>query len=196
MIVRDFIRAPVRAIPPTLAVRLGRCRIRLLPELATSEEVASWIRSGEDLEVRLRTDGIAPHDLALELLTCLGEALWESMAHEERVAYLRVLDEEIRSGVAGEIVDEALAAKRVLLSSPIHARSRRRLLAYARASFAATLAEYVHALWHDVTVRQGEEDLPPGRVRARLTMLARWFPPGSGRRLFARRNEAPGSAFN
>jgi hypothetical protein len=54
--------------------------------------------------------------------------------------------------VTGEIDEQALEEKRWLLSSAVLARSRNRLLRYAGASFASTAAEYVHCLWHDVTV--------------------------------------------
>jgi hypothetical protein len=34
-------------------------------------------------------------------------------------------------------------------------------------------AEYVHCLWHDVTIRTGEEYLPAPQLRRRLELLAR-----------------------
>ena len=55
---------------------------------------------------------------------------------------------------------------------------------YAAASFAATVAEYIHSLWHDVAVRTETEHLPAPWLRRRLDMLARWFPPGRGYRLY------------
>jgi hypothetical protein len=94
------------------------------------------------------------------------------------------LSAEIEAGVSGEIDEEALAEKRALLGSRVSARSRRRLERYARASFAGTAAEYIHCLWHDVTVRSGPEHLPAPWLRRRLQMLAGWFPPNRGYRLF------------
>ena len=46
------------------------------------------------------------------------------------------------------------------------------------------LFQYIHSLWHDVTVRTSEEHLPAQWLRRRLEFLARWFPPDRGHRLF------------
>ena|SRR2546430_12785496 len=93
----------------------------------------------------------------------------------------------VRLGVSGEIDEEALKEKRALFSRRACARSRTHLERYACASFAGTVAEYVHCLWHDVTVRTGREHLPSVWLRRRLQLLARWFPPDRGHRLFPRR---------
>jgi hypothetical protein len=64
------------------------------------------------------------------------------------------------------------------------ANNVKRLTRYGRASFAGTVAEYVHCLWHEVTVRTGPDYLPVPPLRRRLELLARWFPPNRGYRLF------------
>jgi len=71
------------------------------------------------------------------------------------------------------------------MASAAASRSMRHLEAYARASFAGTAAEYVHALWHDVTARSGPDYLDAGRLRIRLKLLASIFPPDAGYRLFS-----------
>jgi len=55
---------------------------------------------------------------------------------------------------------------------------------YGAASFAGTAAEYIHCLWHDVTIRSGRDFLPARQLKARLDLLSRWFPPAPGHRLF------------
>ncbi len=182
-LVADWLVPALEAVPDEAVRRLGRCRIRLVAE---SEEWSSrWRSAGGTLEVELALDGEEPHDLALELLVCLGQALWDVLPRDDWQAYLRLLQAEIEAGVNGEIDETALEEKRRLLSSRLLARSPRRLERYARASFGATFAEYVHSLWHDVTVRTGEEHLPPKWLRKRLELLAAWFPPKPGCRLFA-----------
>jgi hypothetical protein len=47
-----------------------------------------------------------------------------------------------------------------------------------------TAAEHVHCLWHEVTIRIGPDYLPAERLRQRLKLMARWFPPDRGHRLF------------
>lgn len=144
------------------------------------QTVSRWRAGSGRIEVELAAGEAEPHDVALELLVCLGQAAWEALAPEESSAWLRLLDAEIRSNVEGEIDEEALEEKRRLFSSRALARSSRRLLRYAGAAFAGTLAEYVHALWHDVGVRVGPEHLPPAWLRRRLELFERWFPPEGG----------------
>ena len=138
------------------------------------------------------TEGVSHHDLALELLLCVGQALWERTIPGEREAYWKLLGEEIEEGVSGEIDEQALTEKSALLASRASARSRRRFDRYARASFAGTAAEYVHCLWHNVKVRRGPEHLSARWLRRRLEMLARWFPPDRGYRLFSRMRKSSG----
>lgn len=182
-LVAEWLEPALEAVPEEAIARLGRCRLRLVSE--SPEWSSRWSSAGGALEVELALNGVEPHDLALELLLCLGQALWETLTEEEYQAYLRLLQAEIEAGVTGEIDETALEEKRKLLSSRVLAQSPRRLERYAQASFGATFAEYVHSLWHDVTVRTGPEHLPPDWLRRRLELLAAWFPPRPGYRLFA-----------
>ena len=95
-----------------------------------------------------------------------------------------LLCDEISMGIEGEIDEQALEEKRTLFKSRSHANSGRRLTRYGRSSFAGTAAEYVHSLWHEVTIRTGPDYLPALPLRRRLELMARWFPPDRGHRLF------------
>jgi hypothetical protein len=103
----------------------------------------------------------------MELLLCLGQALWERLSETELRAYWMLLFDEISMGVEGEIDEQAFEGKRSLFKTRSHANSAERLTRYGRASFAGTAAEYVHCLWHEVTVRTGPDHLPvPCRLRS------------------------------
>jgi hypothetical protein len=143
-----------------------------------------WTETSVGLEVIVINGENPGHDLAIEMLVCLGQALWERLSKEEFKAYWLLLADEIRDGVSGEIDEQALEEKRMLLASRFQARSPRQLARYGRASFTGTAAEYVHSLWHDVNVRIGEDYLPAPQLRRRLELIASWFPPGRGFRLF------------
>jgi hypothetical protein len=130
------------------------------------------------------THGFDEHDLALELLLCLGQVLWERLSDAELRAYWMLLWDEISIGIEGEIDEQALEEKRSLFESRSHANSTERLARYGRASFAGTAAEYVHCLWHDVTVRSGPDYLPTISLQRRLKLMAQWFPPDRGQHLF------------
>ena len=171
-LVREFIRPAVRAVPASMARRLGHCRISL--DIADATVASQWTETGADLKVSVMTVGSEDHDIAMDLLLCLGQALWEKLSDGELRKYWLVLDQEIRAGISGEIDEQALEEKRSLLASRVHARSRRQLTRYGRATFAGTAAEYVHCLWHQVTARTGPDYLPAPQLRRRLELLAGW----------------------
>ena len=136
-------------------------------------------------EVSVTTAGIEEHDVAMELLLCLGQGLWERLSDGDAVwAYWMLLRDEISMGIEAKIHEQALEEKRSLFESRSHANNVKRLTRYGRASFAGTVAEYVHCLWHEVTVRTGPDYLAVEPLRRRLELMARWFPPNRGYRLF------------
>src|ERR1017187_8721330 len=182
-LVREFIRPAVRAVPSSLARRLGSCRISLPAEVA-SDVASRWTTANGRLEVSVTPAGIEEHDVAMELLLCLGQRLWERLEDGELRAYWMLLCDEISMGIEGEIDEQALEEKRSLFESRSHANNVNRLTGYARASFAGSVAEYVHCLWHEVTVRTGPEAVNVAPLRRRLELMARWFPPNRGYRLF------------
>jgi hypothetical protein len=131
-IIRNFIRPAVRSVPRALAARLKKCSISL-PTLLMNPALASqWVTTKDGLEIVLVSEGINGHDLAMELLLCVGQALWEAALPDERKAYLKLLRTEIEAGVSGEIDQESLRQKRALFSCRAFARSRSRLEQYAR----------------------------------------------------------------
>lgn len=194
-LVREFIRPAVRAVPSSLARRLGSCRISLPAEVAT--DVASrWITTDSALEASVTTKAFEEHDVAMELLLCLGQALWERLSDAELRAYWMLLRDEISAGIEGEIDEQALEEKRSLFDRRSHANRAEQLTRYGCASFAGTAAEYVHCLWHEVTVRTGPDCLPTQPLRRRLELMARWFPPDRGHRLFPAVQRPPGLSLS
>ena len=175
----ETIRSALASLPPPLARRLGSVHFTVLDSLGRCS--SRWTRTGEGIEVELSGEDTNPHDCALELLTCLGQGVWESARRDERRAWLELLSEEMEAGVRGEIDEPSLDEKRLILSSSLLARSPRRLEKYARAAYAGTLAEYLHSLWHRVTVRRGPDFLPAIRLHGRFALFRRWFPQDPGR---------------
>jgi hypothetical protein len=182
-LLREFIRPAVRALPSSMARRLGSCLIAL-PAEADREVTSQWTKTAAGLQISVNTAECEDHDIAMELLLCLGQALWERLSDAELKQYWHLLDQELRAGISGEIDEQSLEEKRSLLANRFRARSPKQLARYGRASFAGTAAEYVHCLWHEVTARAGPEHLPAAQLRRRLELLARWFPPTRGYRLF------------
>lgn len=190
-LVREFIRPAVRAVPSSLARRLGSSRISL-PAEAAADLASRWTITDNELEVSVTTKGVEEHDVAMELLLCLGQALWERLSDAELRAYWMLLCDEISAGIEGEIDEQALEEKRSLFDRRSHANRAEQLTRYGCASFAGTVAEYVHCLWHEVTIRTGPDYLPTQPLRRRLELMARWFPPDRGHRLFPAAQRPPG----
>jgi hypothetical protein len=170
---REFIDGALRVVPGEIAAKLGTFRVELVTKLDDDQTASRWQQSQTGLEIVVATAGTEPHDVAMEALVCLGQALWEKLTAAERNSYLHLLSQELDAGIAGEIDEQALDEKKRLLASRVLVGSPRRLLRYARVSFAATAAEYIHSRWHDVTVREGPEHLPREWIRRRFETLAR-----------------------
>jgi hypothetical protein len=178
-----FVRPALRAVPRAAAARLKRCVIELPEDLCGA--ASQWTATPDATEIAVAAGGVDDHDIAMELLVCIGQAIWHSAAPFERAAWLKLLGSEIQAGVTGEMDDQALDAKRKLFAGRSAARDAELLAAYAEASFAATFAEYAHSMWHDVSIRSGTSHLDAGQVSRRLQWMARHFPPNRGYRLFA-----------
>ena len=185
-LLREFVRPAVRAIPSSMARQIGECTVSLATELGGPDITSQLVETSRQIEICVASGNREAHDIAIELLLCVGQALWVKLPPGQRRAYWKLLDTELRAGVDGEIDADALEQKQILLNNRFSARSRRRLLRYGAASFAATAAEYIHCLWHDVSLRQGPEHLVAPCVRRRLELLACWYPPDRSYRLFPR----------
>ena len=185
-LISRFVRPAVRAVPPVMARQIGFCRVRLAGKLDGRAVASRWTDRAGEVEIEVAAGGREDHDAALELLLCLGQVLWTRLSGTQQKAYWLLLDGELRAGTPGEIDEDALRHKRALLAGHYSAASDSRLEHYGAASFAGTAAEYVHSLWHDVSVRPGPDFLPPRELRRRFELLSRWYPPAPGYRLFPR----------
>ena len=76
-LVGEFILPVVRAVPASMARRLGHCRISL--DIAHATVASQWTETEAGLEVSVITAESEDHDIAMELLLCLGQALWAEL---------------------------------------------------------------------------------------------------------------------
>jgi hypothetical protein len=170
-----------------MALQLGFCSVSVVDDLGGPTVVSRWTASGRELEIEIAAAGREGHDVALELLLCLGQALWTKLTGGQQKAYWLLVDAELRAGTPGEIDEDALRQKKAVPSGCFSATSRRRLECYGAASFAGTAAEYIHCLWHDVKIRAGPDFLSAPQLSRRLQLLSRWYPPAPGYQLFPRK---------
>ncbi len=183
-LIRDFIRPAVRAFPSPMARQIGFSRISLFVDLGSPNVASKWTAGGRELRISISVGGRDGHDVAMELLLCLGQALWQKLRPGQLKTYWLLLDSEFLARIGGEIDEDALREKRALSGGRISAGSDRRLERYGCASFAGTAAEYVHSLWHDVEVVSGPGHLPAKQLRRRLELLQAWFRPDRGHKLY------------
>lgn len=197
---RAMLREPAHAVPEAIAQRLGKLRVLVVPFVACSENgdlvcfskpggethSAVWIETDDCTHLVLPCRELDAHDTGFEFLASIAELLRPRLRASELEAYARILEEELRTEVRGEIDEEAAAAKQpVLRNRPLRARSQEQFERYRDISFVSTLAEYMHGLWHDVQIRVGPEHLPYAQLRRRMDVLADLFPPNPGYRVFA-----------
>ena len=200
---RMMVREPAQAVPDTIAQRLGKLRVLVVPYVACSEpgdlvtftkpegetHSAVWVETEKQVSLVLPCRELDPHDTGFEFLASVAELLRTHLSPEELERFTELLEEELRAGVSGEIDEDALTAKEALVS----ARSRRpnpsRFEHYRDVAFVSTMAEYMHGLWHDVQVRVGPEHLPISPLRRRMKLLSELFPPNPGYSVFAKELE-------
>lgn len=196
---RTMVREPARAVPQTIAKRVGKVRILMVPFVAcfpTGDMVAFsnpdgdkhstvWIESKSRVDMVLACRDLDAHDTGCEFLASIAELLQTRLTAEELARYTSLLLEELRNGFEGEIDEDAYEAKQPLHRRNQWLRTGSQFVTYRDISFTSTCAEYMHGLWHDVQIRIGPEHLPVRALRKRMALLAELFPPNPGYQLFA-----------
>lgn len=196
---RTMVREPARAVPQTIAHRIGKLRILLVPFVAClpsgdivafsnpegEKHSAVWLENKERIDMVLACRDLDPHDTGWEFLASIAELLRARLTPDEVARYTLMLQEELAQEFEGEIDEEAYEAKRSLRRRNRWSRTGPQFLKYRDVSFASTCAEYIHGLWHDVQIRLGPEHLPVRVLRRRMILMAELFPPNPGYELFA-----------
>lgn len=174
------------AVPEALATLLGPIHLYAAPYVGCSGQQffvnweapdgeahsSVWLELDDGIHLFLAFADASAHDVGFELLAALGDLAVPRLDDHRFAVYARLLARELSEHAEGEIDEESLAAKQSAS------------LDYTEVSLASTLAEFMHAMWHDVELRQGPEHLAPPLIRRRFELLAEWFPPNPGRQLF------------
>ena len=182
----EVLREPAAAVPAALAALLGPLRLYAVTYIgcqgsrffaaweppAGEDHSSVWLELADGIHLFLAFEGSTAHDTGFELLAAVGELAVPRLDDARFSVYAQLLSRELAEGAHGEIDEDAFAAKQ---SAAVD---------YTAVSLASTIAEYVHALWHDVELRQGPEHLGPQWIRRRFELLAEWFPPNPGQQLF------------
>jgi len=197
---RSIFREPAQAIPQSIVERLGKVRVLAVPFVACTEQgdaicsskpqgdthSSVWVTSNERTDLILPCRELDAHDTGFEFLASVAELLRPRLTSQELERFSQLLEAELRAGVHGEIDEEAFAAKGQLTAN----RFRRHFGGehfdhYRDVSFASTVAEYMHGLWHDVQIRTGGDHLPVPELRRRMVLMSEMFPPNEGYQVFS-----------
>jgi hypothetical protein len=65
--IAEFVRPAIHGVPRSLAARLGRCRLTLLPKFDDPARMSQWTSNGSSLEISVAAAGEG-HDVALEVI--------------------------------------------------------------------------------------------------------------------------------
>jgi len=196
---RTMVREPADAVPESIAQRLGKLRVLLVPFVACfqagdmvsflhpegEKHSAVWLENLNRIDLVLACRDFDAHDTGFELLASIAELLRPRLTAGELERYTDLLEEELNQGGSGEIDQDAYEAKQPLRGRGRWSRAGAPFKKYRDISFVSTCAEYMHGLWHDVQIRMGTEHLAVAALRKRMTLMAEMFPPNSGYRLFA-----------
>jgi len=100
-------------------------------------------------------------------------------------AYFRVLREELKSEVHGEVDEKSWHLKQGLLRRQTNIRRETKLFRdYAAQSFEDTLTLYLHGICCDIDVETGPRQMPSRYLRKRLDLLHSLYPPPEGYAVF------------
>jgi hypothetical protein len=200
---RTMVREPADAVPESIAQRVGKLRVLLVPYVACfpagdvvafsqpegEKHSAVWLEGQDRIDLVLACRDFDAHDTGFELLASVAELLRPRLTAAEMERYRDLLEQEFSQGGNGEIDRDAYEAKQPLRSRGRWLRAGTSFNKYRDVSFVSTCAEYMHGLWHDVQIRLGPEHLPVSALRQRMTLMAEMFPPNAGYLLFAEEEE-------
>lgn len=199
---KQYIRDPVAALPPSLVASFAKVRLVLVPYLERGAgKEAELVRFDPPPEARLllaarrfcegvetfifgiRDEDVADyHHTFFNAMACLAG---DNLQPGPRKAFGQLLREELSASVHGEVDEEGWRLKQTLLRKQTTVRRETKAFHdYAAQSFEDTLTLYLHGICCDFDVETGPRKLPSRYLRKRLELLESLFPPPEGYAVF------------
>jgi hypothetical protein len=203
--IREYLQEPIGSLPPSIAEKLPKISILLVPYLEKSEgkgsktagevvrmekpsgDRTSWsarVQSKEEavLVFALKDQEIADyHYHFFQLLASLTADNW---TEEQQKAYTQLIRQELGSNVHGEVDERSWSLKMSLSRHNGKAADTRAFREYVKHSFIDTLTLYLHGICCDIDVETGPRQLPSRYLRRRLQWMKQTFPPAQGYAVF------------
>lgn len=190
---RDYLEEPIAALPPSVASRLPKVSILLVPYLAKDKPAETvslerpphgkqtWttqVRLGDQtvLAFALKDHEVAEyHYRFYQHIARMAADLWSADVQSKFGA---LLSEELKANVRGEVDEESWRAKQAIERRGTRFRADAKIFKdYVMASFADTMTLYLHGICCDIDVETGPRQLPSNYLRKRITLLREMFPP-------------------
>jgi len=199
---KQYLQEPIAAIPSAISALLPPVGILLVPYLERadpgSEELVVFEKPGEHHQVfssQVSTDqgvtlAFATKDEEVAdyhylFYSALAGLVADNWKPDTRDRYYRLLREELKLEVHGEVDERSWHQKQSLLRRQTNIRKETKLFRdYARQSFVDTLTLYLHGICCDIDVETGPRQLPSRYLRRRLELLLNLYPPPQGYAVF------------
>jgi len=200
--VRQYLHDPIAALSPAICEELGQLGLLLVPFLekgnGATGDIVSFEKPAEGRHLassRVGTDGLVVLALATRdedianyhytFYNAVAALVAERWPHEVQESFFRLLREELKSEVHGEVDERSWHLKQALARRQTNVRRETKLFRdYARQSFEDTLTLYLHGTCCDIDVETGPRQMPSRYLRKRLELLLSLYPPPEGYAVF------------
>ncbi|MEO5926957.1 MAG: hypothetical protein ABIR70_24290 [Bryobacteraceae bacterium] len=196
---KEYLKEPVAALPPSIAAALPKLSILLVPYLARKTKASEYVsvekppagQASPSAQLVLDKETVLAFALKdremaeyhYRFYQVLATVIGDQWSKDVKSRYLSLLREELTADVHGE-VDEASWRVKQTLRRGKSALTHRNFPKYSKQSFIDTLTLYLHGICCDIDVDTGPRQLPSRYLRKRLLLMEELFPPPKGYAVF------------
>src|SRR4051812_5504883 len=196
---KEYLKEPVAALPPSIAAALPKLSILLVPYLARKAKASEYVslekppagQASPSAQLVLAKETVVAFALKdremaeyhYRFYQVLATVIGNQWSKDVKSRYLSLLREELTADVHGE-VDEASWRTKQTLRRGKSALTHRNFPKYAKQSFIDSLTLYLHGICCDIDVDTGPRQLPSRYLRKRLLLMEELFPPPKGYAVF------------
>jgi hypothetical protein len=200
---KQYLTDPLAAISPAIAALLPKLGIVFVPYLEKGEGeravesvsfekpsdgrslAVSRILSGELLVLLFAIKDEVVADYHYTFFGQIANLVADRWSKETQERFFRLLREELKSEVHGEVDERSWHLKQALLRRQKNVRNETKLFRdYARQAFEDTLILYLHGTCCDIEVATGPRQMPSRSLRKRLELLQTLYPSPPGFAVF------------
>jgi hypothetical protein len=199
---KQFLHDPIAAISPVICTAISKVGLVLAPYLekgnGKSTDTIVFEKPVEGRQgVSSQTTGpgmavlvFAVRDVDIAdyhytFYNSMASLVTDRWTADSQERFFRILREELKSEVHGEVDERSWHLKQGLLRRQTNIRKETKLFReYARQAFEDTLTLYLHGTCCDIDVETGPRQMPSRYLRKRLELLYALYPPPEGYMVF------------